>query len=87
MTEQMPWAEFTSLALKENEGRTLKRGMRVIDWWGETGIVVKIIPGVDTEDHGTVYVWRDSEMYYGADNCEHYVEFGWQRNLRILEEP
>lgn len=51
------------------------------------GIVVKIIPGTDDADHGTVYVWLRETMDYGADNCEHYPAFGWEKHLTILEDP
>jgi hypothetical protein len=65
----------------------LRRGCLVVDVDNNRGVVVKIEPGTDDEDHGTVYVWQLDRMDYGADNCEHYPEFGWQRCLTILEEP
>ncbi len=50
------------------------------------GVVVKIVKGFDNDNHGTVFVWQMNRFEYGADNCEHYVEFGWERSLRILEK-
>jgi hypothetical protein len=63
----------------------LKRGRVVIDTQGNRGVVVKIVPGFDTENHGTVYVWQMDRMDYGSDNCEHYCEFGWEKSLKIIE--
>ena len=60
----------------------LKVGDSVIDIDKNRGIVVKIEPGTDIENHGTIYVWQ-LDRTYGSDNCEHYVHFGWQENLRI----
>lgn len=68
-----------------NANRVLQRGNRIEDPWGDIGIVVKIEPGTDNENHGTIYVWQENRMDYGADNCEHYAEINWHRNLRILE--
>ena len=64
---------------------TLKRGERVKDVNGHTGIVVVIEKGVDQEDHGTVAVWQDSRYDYGSDNCEHYCEVDWYKHLRVIE--
>jgi len=63
----------------------LKRGRVVIDTDGNRGVVVKIVPGFDIENHGTVYVWQMDRMDYGSDNCEHYCEFGWEKSLKIIE--
>lgn len=68
-----------------NEHREIKRGMLVTD--GEhMGVVVKIVPGHDIEDHGTIFVWQSERDDYGADNCEHYVHFGWKSSLRIIDD-
>ena len=48
------------------------------------GIVVKIVPGYDIEDHGTIYVWQSERTNYGADNCEHYVYHNWEKVLKII---
>ena len=61
--------------------KKLKRGDIVIDGWGSKGVVVKIIPGVSIEDHGTIYVWQMDKTEYGTDNCEHYIEFSRGGNL------
>ena len=66
-----------------NIGKTLKVGDKVVDIEKNKGIVVKIIKGHDIEDHGCIYIWQSERTNYGADNCEHYVEFGWQQHLRI----
>ena len=50
------------------------------------GVVVKIVKGTDQENHGTIFAWQMDETEYGADNCEHYTEFGWQNHLEIVEE-
>ena len=61
----------------------LKIGDHVIDLWNDEGIVVKIIPGFDNENHGTIYVWQMNKLNYGADNCEHYPHFEWFKTLKI----
>jgi hypothetical protein len=77
------WTDKTE---RLNSNRQLKRGDEVIDIDKHKGIVVKIIHGIDVEDHGTVYVWQSERTEYGGDNCEHYVEFGWQKCLRVIDE-
>ena len=69
------------MAVKE-----LKVGDEVRDQDGHRGIVVKIEKGTDDVNHGVVYVWQSERYEYGQDNCEHYVEFGWQRSLRVVKE-
>lgn len=64
----------------------IKRGSMVIDLDGCCGIVVRIEPGHDIEDHGTVFVWQIDRLEYGADNCEHYCEFGWEKSLVVIEQ-
>lgn len=49
------------------------------------GIVVKIRPGTDNENHGTIYVWQLNRTEYGADNCEHYSAVNWQNSLKIIK--
>jgi hypothetical protein len=68
-----------------NRSFELGLGTEVVDCMGNRGIVVKIIPGVNEEDHGAVYVWQSERMGYGADNCEHYSYIGWRRMLRIVK--
>lgn len=63
----------------------LYRGSHVVDSFGNEGIVVKIIPGTDNENHGAVYVWQMNKLNYGADNCEHYSHFKWSDFLKILK--
>jgi hypothetical protein len=72
---------------KANAGKFLKRGCRVADTWGATGVVTKILPGTDLENHGAIYVWRENDYDYGADNCEHYSAINWRDHLKILEMP
>ena len=62
----------------------IKVGDSVVDILGDPGIVVKIIPGVDAENHGTIYVWQSEKVGSGADNCGHYCYFEWEKTLRIL---
>lgn len=50
------------------------------------GIVVKIIPGQDVEEHGTIFVWQLNRTEYGIDNCEHYCHFGWRNVLKVLKQ-
>jgi hypothetical protein len=64
----------------------LKVGKRVIDLDGNRGVVVKIKEGYDIEDHGTIWVWQEDRLEYGADNCEHYCFFGWEKTLKILKD-
>lgn len=72
-----------------NENVTLKRGMRVTDENGFTGVIVQIVlPESDDnpiEDHGMVAVWLENQMNYGDNNCEHYTYVDWQTRLRILD--
>ena len=63
----------------------IKVGDSVVDIWGNPGIVVKIIPGVDIEDHGCVQVWQSERFEYGSDNCEHYCHFGWKTVLKVIK--
>lgn len=58
----------------------------MIDYQGYHGIVVDIKIGISDEEHGTIAVWQKDRYEYGADNCEHYVHFGWEKSLRVLEE-
>jgi hypothetical protein len=60
-------------------------GDKVVDLDGHEGIVVKIIPGYDDEEHGTIFVWQLNRVEYGVDNCEHYPAFNCRRCLRIVE--
>lgn len=62
----------------------LKIGAEVMDIHKHKGIVVKIVPGYDIEDHGTIYVWQSERTNYGADNCEHYVYHNWEKVLKII---
>lgn len=64
----------------------IKIGDRVIDKYGDRGIVVKIRHGHSIEEHGTIYVWQMDRTEYGADNCEHYSYFEWEKVLRILKD-
>ena len=82
---QIDWAPWTAKTLKLNKDRILKVGDCVVDMFSNKGVVVKIMPGVDIEDHGAIYVWQSERKEYGADNCEHYVEFGWKEHLRVIE--
>lgn len=70
----------------EPKRKILRRGDRVVDNDGNEGIVVKIIKGFDSSDHGTVTVWQMNRLEYGADNCEHYGEFRWWEGLTIVNE-
>lgn len=79
------WQEKSARLAVLNKDRILHRGDRVKDRNGWEGIVVKIIAGTDNEDHGTIYVWQENQMDYGADNCEHYCEINWRENLEVLE--
>ncbi len=60
-------------------------GAHVVDIYGDEGIVVKIIEGINTEEHGSIYVWQMNKLEYGADNCEHYPHFEWNKILKILK--
>jgi hypothetical protein len=64
----------------------IKRGDRVIDTYGNRGVVVKVVHGHSVEEHGLVQVWQMDRMNYGADNCEHYCYFEWEKILRILKD-
>lgn len=77
------WIEQT---VTMNEGVELQRGQRVVDYWGSTGIVVKI-EKPPAYDHGLVYVWRDDKQGHGADNCDHCPYNNWQRLIRVIEDP
>jgi len=64
-------------------------GDHVVDRDGHEGIIVKIIPGTDDENHGIIYVWQLNDIEYGVDNCEHYAELSCRQNpslLRILKK-
>lgn len=63
----------------------LKIGDHVVDIFGDEGIVVKIIPGINDEDHGTIFVWQMNKLEYGADNCEHYPQFEWFKTLKVVK--
>jgi len=60
-------------------------GAHVVDLDAYEGIVVKIEPGYDVEEHGTVFVWQLNRVEYGIDNCEHYPFFEWHKSLKILK--
>jgi len=76
------WTEKTK---RLNADRALKIGDQVVDVDGHKGVVVKIVPGISDEDHGVIFVWQADRYEYGSDNCEHYVEFGWQPWIRVIE--
>ncbi len=68
-------------------GKQLSLGDRVRPIVGsnkDEGIVVKIRLGRDVEDHGGIHVWQLNQTGYGADNCEHYVEFEWWDSLSLI---
>jgi hypothetical protein len=72
-----------------NAGVVLRRGLRVQDVDGWIGVVVKIDehnPDNPVVEHGTVYVWQEDRMEYGADNCEHWAHVNWSEHLRVLPE-
>jgi len=83
--KKIDFEQWTAKTIRLNAERILKVGDEVIDAEKNRGIVVKIIPGVSAEEHGTIYVWQSERMEYGSDNCEHYVEFGWKPWLRVIE--
>ena len=82
LTDRKNWHAKTS---RLNENRELKVGDQVIDVDKNRGIVVKIEPGIDSEDHGGIFVWQLDRLNYGADNCEHYAHFNWQPYLRLCD--
>jgi hypothetical protein len=66
----------------------IKRGMVVKDIWGHEGVVVEVVkwPGELTfSNHGGIAVWQSERTDYGADNCEHYPYFEWDKVLTILD--
>jgi len=81
--DRRAWTEKTA---RLNANHTVAVGDQVIDVYKNPGIVVKIEPGIDVEDHGFIYVWQSARTEYGADNCEHYVHFGWKSFLRITND-
>lgn len=80
------WEDHTC---RLNYNKEIKRGNRVIDLYGNTGIVVAIvIPDIDNID-GQIEVWN--EFLRGGKieeplNCINYPYSGWQYNLRIVED-
>ena len=87
MTNKTSYEQWKNKTIKINKSfeNTLKIGDRVQDSSKNGGIVVKIIEGHNNEDHGTIYVWQENQKEYGADNCEHYPQFGWEDILRIVK--
>ena len=85
--KRLTMKDWQAKTQKLNSNRDLVRGCRVVDYWGATGIVVRILSGSTNEQHGTIYVWQDTRMSHGADNCEHYAHVNWRENLRMLEDP
>ena len=77
---------WTAILRNQNpkKTKTITVGDSVTDCDGHKGVVVKIIPGIDNENHGTIFVWQQDRLEYGADNCEHYVHYGWEKSLRIV---
>jgi hypothetical protein len=71
--------------MENTDKNQIRRGSLVVDNFGDKGVVVKIVKGTNHENHGTIYVWQSERTGYGADNCEHYPEFEWQKSLNILE--
>jgi hypothetical protein len=63
-------------------------GDSVVDFQGNRGVVVKIDiwDNPSIENHGTIFVWQCDRTEYGADNCEHYPHFGWEKLLFITSE-
>ena len=74
------WMEKTK---KLNESVTPSLGMRVVDVYGFKGVVVKV--NMNDEVDGTIYVWQEDRLEYGADNCEHYCLNNWKSFLRVLD--
>jgi len=77
---------WSAKSARQNAGWELKVGDSVIDIYKNPGIVVKIESGNDVEDHGFIYVWQSARTEYSADNCEHYVHFGWESFLRVTND-
>jgi hypothetical protein len=63
----------------------IKRGMAVIDMFGNKGIVVEVFTGHNQEDHGMIAVWQSERTKYGCDNCEHYPYHDWKSILRVVD--
>ena len=73
-----------------NEGVTLKVGDRVIDIWGNFGIVRKIERGTSIEEHGFIDVFLENKILPPEnyiDNCESYSEINWRDFMRLKEKP
>lgn len=68
------------------EEKTIKLGDRVIDKWGWRGVVVDVVYGHSVEEHGSIKVWQSDRTEFGADNCQHYCYFEWEKVLRILKD-
>jgi len=81
--DRQAWTEKTKRL--NASGEPLYRGDVVIDVDGHRGVVTRILPGTDIENHGTIYVWQMDRTEYGADNCEHYCEINWREFLRLLD--
>jgi hypothetical protein len=76
------WREKNKL---DNANVTLTIGTEVKDVNGNMGVVVKIVPPSNDDNHGTVYVWQSELTEYGSDNCEHYTYINWKEHLRVLK--
>jgi hypothetical protein len=76
------WSKGT---FKSNLRKRITVGDQVVDGYGHRGIVVKIIVGYDSSNHGIINVWQLDQMDYGADNCEHYCYTNWRDHLRIVK--
>lgn len=65
-----------------DQRRELRIGDRVRDASGREGSVVKVVPGTDVADHGSVAVFLEVR---GRDGyLEHFAHFGWRKLLKVV---
>ena len=74
-------ANWCDKSEKLNQNKMLAVGDTVVDIDNIKGVVIKINPGYNIENHGCIYV-RDKTQ--NNSEYEHYAFFNWQRNLRVI---
>lgn len=50
-----------------------------------SGVIVRVVEP-EGEHHGTIFVWQEHRLDYGADNCEHYAYYDDEQLGSVLKE-
>lgn len=76
--------------MKLNDIVRLKPGNYFYDKLGDrfTGRVIKVIEGTSDEDHGAINIilTKVDSYYLDVGEIEHFVHYGWEKYLEIVND-